>query len=193
MPSRPVAASYLEALIDGEGCVSVQKAKLLVRIMMCDREPLDYASECLAVLGIEATARTLPRRTSAGRIIFSLEIARREQVEALARALSLKHPRKAALLAQAPDFWVRGRACVLCGRSASDRSEAGPICRRCKMRGDGRLEKLAALGAAPKKQHAPKNCANCRRPSKPLRNGRCHACDEYLRRRGIERPPVLFA
>ncbi len=34
----------------------------------------------------------------------------------------------------------------------------------------------------------PKPCVNCNRPSKPLRHGRCHSCNEYVRRHGIERP-----
>lgn len=34
----------------------------------------------------------------------------------------------------------------------------------------------------------PKPCVNCGVPSKPLWRGRCHACDIYFRRRGIERP-----
>jgi hypothetical protein len=33
----------------------------------------------------------------------------------------------------------------------------------------------------------PRPCAVCGRPAKPLRRGRCHACDEYFRRRGVER------
>jgi hypothetical protein len=31
-------------------------------------------------------------------------------------------------------------------------------------------------------------CVNCRRPYKPLRRGRCAACDQYLRKTGVERP-----
>lgn len=34
----------------------------------------------------------------------------------------------------------------------------------------------------------PKPCSNCQRLQRGLRKGRCHACNEYLRRRGVERP-----
>ncbi len=37
-----------------------------------------------------------------------------------------------------------------------------------------------------------KPCSNCSIPSKPLRKGRCHACNEYLRRNGKERPCELL-
>lgn len=39
----------------------------------------------------------------------------------------------------------------------------------------------------PAKQPA-KPCSNCGRLFKPLRKGRCHTCDTYLRKRGVERP-----
>jgi hypothetical protein len=32
----------------------------------------------------------------------------------------------------------------------------------------------------------PRPCVVCGRPAKPRRRGRCHACDEYFRRRGVE-------
>ncbi len=37
-----------------------------------------------------------------------------------------------------------------------------------------------------------KVCTNCRKKSKPMRKGRCHACNEYLRRNGKERPCELL-
>lgn len=58
-------------------------------------------------------------------------------------------------------------------------------CRRCHMIVDGRLE---ALRTRPRQPRPPKPCVNCRRLHKPLRNFRCHACDVYWRRYGIERP-----
>ncbi len=42
-----------------------------------------------------------------------------------------------------------------------------------------------AAGYTPKEAEA---CSNCSRLAKPLRRGRCHACNEYFRRKGFERP-----
>lgn len=60
------------------------------------------------------------------------------------------------------------------------------LCRRHHMEVDGRLDALREM--VPPVQ-PPKPCANCGVPSKPLRKGRCHACNEYLRRHGVERTP----
>jgi hypothetical protein len=58
-------------------------------------------------------------------------------------------------------------------------------CRRCHMTADGRL---VAFRTRPRVPAPPKPCVTCRRLSKPLRNWRCHACDVYWRRYGVERP-----
>ena len=84
--------------------------------------------------------------------------------------------------------------CEDCGQSAHDRhhKDGNPgnnsieniaiLCRRCHMKRDGRL---AAL------KHSypcliPKVCRICGRVYKPLRKGRCGACDVYYRRIGQE-------
>src|SRR5262249_14914340 len=38
------------------------------------------------------------------------------------------------------------------------------------------------------KREDPKLCSNCGQLAKPLRKGRCHNCNEYWRRFGVERP-----
>lgn len=90
-------------------------------------------------------------------------------------------------------------ACVRCGKKATDRhhidGDTGNnapenieiLCRRCHMEIDGRLARLVEVGTS-REPAPPKPCSNCARLYKPLRRGRCHACNEYLRRRGIERP-----
>lgn len=65
------------------------------------------------------------------------------------------------------------------------------LCRRCHMIADGRLERFLAASAAIRRPKPRKRCQNCRRLSKPLRRGRCHPCNEYLRRRGVERPYIV--
>lgn len=40
----------------------------------------------------------------------------------------------------------------------------------------------------PREPSPPKPCANCERLYKPLRKGRCAACNQYLRKTGRERP-----
>lgn len=91
--------------------------------------------------------------------------------------------------------------CDSCGLPASDRhhkdgntgnNDPGNIailCRTCHMQADGRLEGFLShcKGLHPTTAE-PKSCLNCGRPSKPLRRGRCHSCNEYLRRNGVERP-----
>ena len=64
------------------------------------------------------------------------------------------------------------------------------LCRRCHMRLDGRLEalKVMALANAQRMRTPPRACVNCSRMAKPTRKGRCGACNEYLRRNGVERP-----
>jgi len=93
--------------------------------------------------------------------------------------------------------------CERCGEPATDGhhndgdtgnnipSNIEKLCRRCHMAADGRLEKFLNAGAQHRAVEQPaKPCLNCKRLAKPLRKGRCHACNEYLRRRGVERPYV---
>lgn len=62
------------------------------------------------------------------------------------------------------------------------------LCRRCHMAVDGRLAVFESTSMSNRGEQPPKECLNCGRLQKPLRRGRCHACNEYLRRRGVERP-----
>lgn len=64
------------------------------------------------------------------------------------------------------------------------------LCRQCHMTLDGRLEKLIAHSLAKKGKKTYKPCAHCGKLSNPLRKGRCHACNEYYRRHGVERPLI---
>lgn len=63
------------------------------------------------------------------------------------------------------------------------------LCRYHHMKEDGRLEKARSLCRenAKKNQKPPQPCRICETVTKPLRRGRCHACDMYLRRTGNER------
>jgi hypothetical protein len=42
-----------------------------------------------------------------------------------------------------------------------------------------------------KRRRSQTRCSNCNREAKPLRRGRCSACDTFLRRFGSERPYIL--
>lgn len=53
------------------------------------------------------------------------------------------------------------------------------LCRSCHMIEDGRLERFMAYKPP---VTPPKPCVECGKPSKPLRRGLCHACNERLRR-----------
>ena len=97
----------------------------------------------------------------------------------------------------------RLRACDRCGRPGMDRHHRDGntgnnepenieiLCRRCHMEIDGRLDRFKATSASLRGPQPRKRCSNCERLSKPLRRGRCHACNEYLRRQGSERPYVI--
>lgn len=65
------------------------------------------------------------------------------------------------------------------------RSNVAFLCRRHHMAVDGRG---AILGTFKVPVRLGKPCSNCQRSAKPLRRGRCGACNEYLRRTGEERP-----
>ena len=102
----------------------------------------------------------------------------------------------------------RGRArrryrlgpCNRCGKPGVDRHHRDDntgnnepenveiLCRRCHMEIDGRLAIFRSTSASLRGPQPPNVCENCKRPMKPLRRGRCHACNEYRRRQGRERP-----
>lgn len=48
-----------------------------------------------------------------------------------------------------------------------------PLCRRCHMKRDGRLDALRAMNPQPKRAKA---CRTCGRDSTPLRHGECSPC-----------------
>lgn len=89
--------------------------------------------------------------------------------------------------------------CERCGKPATDRHHKNGntannhranieiLCRRCHMVVDGRLEALVAMARQPRPIQPPKPCAICGRPYKPLRKGRCAACDQYRIRNGRDR------
>lgn len=89
--------------------------------------------------------------------------------------------------------------CELCGKPAVDRHHKDGntghnafdniqnLCRRCHMEVDGRLAKLIEAGKITRVISLPRPCAVCSRLYKPLRRGRCHSCNEYLRRNGKDR------
>jgi len=58
------------------------------------------------------------------------------------------------------------------------------LCRRCHMDADGRLEVLRKFSPTVK---PPKNCILCNKLEKNLRKGRCHSCNEYFRRHGVDK------
>lgn len=88
--------------------------------------------------------------------------------------------------------------CHCCGEPARDRhhvdgntlnnepSNVLPVCRRCHMTIDGRLERLAK-GPRFTGHKGPDRCIVCGADKHPLRKGRCHTCNEYWRRNGRER------
>jgi hypothetical protein len=82
--------------------------------------------------------------------------------------------------------------CVKCGEPGVDRhhvdgdtgnndpSNVEILCRWCHMLTDGRLAAFIAMPRRPKQP--PKICIDCGQPYKPMRKGRCAACDVRARR-----------
>ena len=61
------------------------------------------------------------------------------------------------------------------------------LCRHHHMEIDGRLVRLVIKNKNAPKLKTLKKCINCGVMSYPLRKGRCHACNEYLRRNGVDK------
>jgi hypothetical protein len=95
--------------------------------------------------------------------------------------------------------------CEECGKPGIDRhhkdgdvgdnarENVAILCRKCHMLADGRLAAFLANNPAPNKRVDPVPCRVCRRPAKPLRRGRCSACDMFFRRHGVEWTPEVFS
>jgi hypothetical protein len=62
-----------------------------------------------------------------------------------------------------------------------------PLCRRCHMKADGRLEKFAKVISGARGRKTPSTiCMNCGQLCKPPRKGRCSRCYDHLRNHGSE-------
>jgi hypothetical protein len=77
----------------------------------------------------------------------------------------------------------------------NDPSNIARLCRRCHMKADGRLERFRERAKAQRgiEKTSPQPCNVCQKLYKPLRKGRCHRCNEYFRRHGVEWTPEAVA
>jgi hypothetical protein len=94
-------------------------------------------------------------------------------------------------------FDIAGKTCEDCGLSARDRhhkdentgnnepSNIALLCHRCHMKRHVLLGKPLPPRTA---LSVLRPCIICKKMAKPLRKGRCGACNEYRRNHGIERP-----
>ena len=96
--------------------------------------------------------------------------------------------------------------CQLCEKPATERHHIDDnttnndlsnimfLCRHHHMEVDGRLEKLIQNGRESSKRLKGriKICAICGIETTHIWRGRCHACNEYLRRNGTERPILMI-
>ena len=91
--------------------------------------------------------------------------------------------------------------CEICGMAGRDRhhkdgdegnnipNNIAILCRRCHMSVDGRIHRLGREWHPGPQE--PKSCRICRRKYKPLRKGRCAACEAYFRNHGKEWTPKV--
>jgi len=56
-----------------------------------------------------------------------------------------------------------------------------PLCRRCHMTADGRMDRLVERAKAPRPSTPTRPCTECSRLYKPLRRGLCNRCNERAR------------
>lgn len=105
---------------------------------MTDREPLDTAVACYERLGISTLGVRERGMTTAGRVIYVVEVLRAEAILVAAKALDLQHPRKREKLEQMA-AWVRQRqAAALPQPCSACRRKAKPLrrglCNACRLR-----------------------------------------------------------
>lgn len=60
------------------------------------------------------------------------------------------------------------------------------LCRRHHMESDGRLAQLISNNKIRQKPLPAIPCITCGVPSKPLRRGKCHKCNEFFRHNGFD-------
>ena len=89
--------------------------------------------------------------------------------------------------------------CELCDAEAADRHHVDGnklnnirdnlmfLCRHHHMKVDGRLPQFNTNGSLARQRRRRRYCVNCGAPKPPFRHGMCHACNEYLRRNGLNR------
>lgn len=173
----------------------------------CDNTP------CPIPVGSRATycviCRNYKRRTGRHRTAF----VRRADVSKIRRGPS--HPRwkgqdaRSTTQRSRMNRLVPIEVCESCGGKAHDRHhvDGNPhnnslgnvriLCRRCHMSEDGRLAAFIAVAhrlakfhpdGTPRMLYTKKPCTNCEHLYYPLRKGLCHACNEYKRRNGTNRP-----
>lgn len=78
-------------------------------------------------------------------------------------------------------------------RTNNKRSNMMFLCRYHHMKIDGRLELLIKNNKNRPSVKTLKPCVNCGMFYFPLRRGRCHVCNEYFRRNGVDRQKVVLA
>lgn len=71
-----------------------------------------------------------------------------------------------------------GANCATFERIQREIDRCTPLCRRCHMQADGRLQKFVAN--TPHHILPPQYCTNCQREYKPLRRGYCSRCYEHI-------------
>ena len=131
-----IAAAYLAALVDGEGCVSMyrvgkrQDIRRIITVAVCDRELIDTAGRCCRILGIPFRRSDKTPKNPKHRHIWKIDIGSRAGLETFAANVPLQHARKLSKL-MAVVLSYQDENCTECGCPWNDRT---PRCGRCTQR-----------------------------------------------------------
>lgn len=130
-----LAAIWLSALIDGEGCVWVGQLKngpskgetrRTITIGMTDCEIVDFACACLVTLGVRFS-RHFKKETSTRKAVYTVSVSALPGIKRLSEVLTLIHDGKKRRLILAVESF-KPASCGRCGVAYHQRTRGCSAC-----------------------------------------------------------------
>ena len=137
--SKELAAMYLAALIDGEGCVGnytwkgpvgQTRRSRVVTIGVIDKELIDAAAKCYTRLGVKYRRRAIFRPECKGQYMHTINVTNLLSLSAILELVPLQHIKKRKKLADAVASFKQ----PVCGRCSIDLDQRTPGCIACIFR-----------------------------------------------------------